>query len=347
MAFTVQYVTNLAADYRAVGEYGKATALIARYLEREPNNVAAHSALVRTAVSAGNLDAARREAEQTLLLAPRDPEAHRIAGDIAFLRGDSRASEREYRSALELADKEDLRWTRGRLALLCVAQGRFEKGREETRASTLTTRTDGLVELAAGRAERAVKGVQVALADPLIASDPYYTVYFTTFLGLACTAAGDNAGAEKALAAIKARADGFFSVPATRFGLVLSGAMASRRGDNRAAVADLERAASMMWHQSGWSDEHGLVFDLLAAAYTAVGDLAKARESYEKIAPLTSGRLMWGATYARSFYHLGLIAERQGDKARAREQFTKFLDLWKNADPGQREVADARARLAR
>jgi len=62
-------------------------------------------------------------------------------------------------------------------------------------------------------------------------SDTYLTVCWTTVLGLACSAAGDSAGAQKAPAAIKARAGGFFSVPATRFGLVLSGAMASRRGD--------------------------------------------------------------------------------------------------------------------
>ena len=97
-----------------------------------------------------------------------------------------------------------------------------------------------------------------------------------------------------------------------------------------------------------WGEEpQPELFDLLAQAHMAAGDLAKARETFEKIAPLTSGRLTWGANYARSFYHLGLIAERQGDEARAREQFTKFLDLWKNADPGQPEVADARARLRR
>jgi tetratricopeptide (TPR) repeat protein len=89
-----------------------------------------------------------------------------------------------------------------------------------------------------------------------------------------------------------------------------------------------------------------VIFDLLARAYAAAGDLAKARETYERITALTTSDT-WGATYARAFYHLGVIAESQGDRARAREQFRKFLDLWKDADKGLPEVADARRRMAR
>jgi predicted Zn-dependent protease len=74
---------------------------------------------------------------------------------------------------------------------------------------------------------------------------------------------------------------------------------------------------------------HAGYFDLLAKACEVAGDLTKARE-----------------TYAKSCYHLGLIAEQQGDKTRAREQFRKFLDLWKAADPGPREAADAKRRMA-
>jgi cytochrome c-type biogenesis protein CcmH/NrfG len=55
--------------------------------------------------------------------------------------------------------------------------------------------------------------------------------------------------------------------------------------------------------------------------------------------------MRWGATYARAFYHLGVIAEQQDDQARAREHFRKFLELWKDADPGLPEIADARKRM--
>jgi cytochrome c-type biogenesis protein CcmH/NrfG len=43
---------------------------------------------------------------------------------------------------------------------------------------------------------------------------------------------------------------------------------------------------------------------------------------------------------------VGKIYEQQGNKAKAIEQYEKFLSLWKDADPGITEVEDAKKRLA-
>jgi hypothetical protein len=43
---------------------------------------------------------------------------------------------------------------------------------------------------------------------------------------------------------------------------------------------------------------------------------------------------------------LGKVHEEQGNTAKAIENYEKFLDLWRDADPGIAEVDDARERLA-
>ena len=86
--------------------------------------------------------------------------------------------------------------------------------------------------------------------------------------------------------------------------------------------------------------------DSLGLAYFKSGDLEKAREEYERIASLPTGRLNWGDVYAKSFFMLGKIYEQQDNRDKAIENYEKFLDLWKNADPGFPEVEDARKRLA-
>ena len=99
-------------------------------------------------------------------------------------------------------------------------------------------------------------------------------------------------------------------------------------------------------YYGGDVSEYARFFDALARALYESGDLDKARKEYDKITLLTFGRFFHGDIYAKAYYMLGKIAEQQGDKARAAENYRKFLDLWKDADPGLPEVEDARKRLA-
>jgi tetratricopeptide (TPR) repeat protein len=93
-------------------------------------------------------------------------------------------------------------------------------------------------------------------------------------------------------------------------------------------------------------DNHPIFFESLAETYYRSGNLEKALETYEKITLLTVSRAKQGDIYVKSFYMLGKINEEQGNTANAIEHYEKFLDLWKNADPGIIEVEDAKKRLA-
>jgi tetratricopeptide (TPR) repeat protein len=84
----------------------------------------------------------------------------------------------------------------------------------------------------------------------------------------------------------------------------------------------------------------------VALTYEGMGEIEKAGKEYERIGALTTGRLGYGDNYVKSFYNLGRLRERQGDRIRAAENYEKFLELWKDADPGLPEIEDARKRLA-
>jgi tetratricopeptide (TPR) repeat protein len=103
--------------------------------------------------------------------------------------------------------------------------------------------------------------------------------------------------------------------------------------------------------------------DLLARVYAKRGEVSKAISEYERLLKQDGSADVTITEYLRPFrqevsthvaylihplyhYRLGLLYERAGEVAKAKAQYLKFLDLWKDADPGLPEVEDARSRLA-
>jgi len=138
----------------------------------------------------------------------------------------------------------------------------------------------------------------------------------------------------------------------------LKGIISLEENNLSGAVSDLENAVSLFpvpyfygAEGKGMGDFNFSFIDYadylnpLARAYFESGDLEKARQVCEKIIGLSVGRMYSGDLYARSFYMLGKIYEQQRKKGKARDNYRKFLDLWKDADPGLPEVEDARKKL--
>jgi tetratricopeptide (TPR) repeat protein len=86
--------------------------------------------------------------------------------------------------------------------------------------------------------------------------------------------------------------------------------------------------------------------DTLARAYVKMGELDSAIREYEKLITFDPGSQERRLIHPRSHYRLAKLYEQTGKNDKALQHYLKFLDLWKDADPGLPEVADARERVA-
>ena len=87
---------------------------------------------------------------------------------------------------------------------------------------------------------------------------------------------------------------------------------------------------------------------ILAKAYLESGDARRAIEILEKkLTQYDQNRAIGGPTSVKGYYLLGRAYEEEGERDKARKAFERFLTIWKDADPGIREIDDARARLGR
>jgi len=86
--------------------------------------------------------------------------------------------------------------------------------------------------------------------------------------------------------------------------------------------------------------------DTLARAYKAMGETDKAIAEYGRLMTIDPANQVRQLIPPIYHYRLARLYEDKGLADEARKQYQKFLEVWKDADPGRPEVADAKKRLS-
>jgi len=349
---------GLGGAYAAKGMYNECEAVFKSFLQNISENINIRFYLAGTYIIQEKYDLAQTVADEASSLFPGHYVSTRIKGMVYFYKGDLLDAEREYQKLLEIEYPMVQLGGRIRLFNLYLLQGRYEEAKsqlekglelavqlEETEAQASIHLFQSYNDYAAGHPERALEELEKALKFFSDLENLPFQIYTVFVKGLVYTKMQAMDEAENAAEEIKGLVDKSMNKNLIRYHNNLKGQIELERGNPSRAVELLNQSLSSLYGQSSMNDDHALLIDPLARAHFKAGNLEQARQEYERMTHLTWGRTIFGDLYAKSFYMLGKIHEQQGDKAKAIENYEKFLNLWKDADPGIAEVEDAKKRL--
>jgi len=348
---------GLAGNYRAKGLYDKADEVLKYCIENISDSAITHQYMVDNYLAQAKLDSALAEMDKSITRDPTDPYNSLENADILMYKGDLAKARLEFMKSLEEREIDVLYRSYIGLFALDVLEAKFEKAKIELGQGIEKMNKLGAkgqeaefhihlayVYLKSGQPEKALEECEGARKLALeIESDEWQrqAIYLK---GLSYLKKGSLSEAQKTAEELKQTIESGINKKKIRFYTHLAGMIELERKNYPRAIEYLKNYVESLPY--GSPEKDASFIDSLALAYYRSGDLEKARETYEKTTSLTLGRFLYGDIFAKSFYMLGKIYEQKGQKDKAVENCKKFLDLWKDADPGFPEVEDARQRLA-
>jgi tetratricopeptide (TPR) repeat protein len=350
--------TNLASAYGGIGRYDEAKQLLESYIETISDSVSIRGSLVDLYIRQGKLELALVEAEKAFLLDPSSLSSFLRKGLIYRYMGDPVKAEAEFQKARQNNEMIGKIAGGAYLAYLYSEQGRFSEAMSVTSQSFEMVKKAGLgywitryhlafskIHLQTGQPQKALNEAEQAFVIAANREDLENMRNALFQKGLALLGLDDVSEAEKTANQLKELIEEGMNKRIIRLYYQLKGKIELQKGNHSQAV-DFSQQALALLGPGPLTIDAGYI-NTLALAYYQSGELNQALSEYERITSLTTGRLEWGDIYAKSFYMLGKIYQQQGDTAKAKENYEKFLTLWKDADPGLPEHADAHTRLTR
>ncbi len=278
-------------------------------------------------------------------------------GNLALIRHDYVGAQADFRQFASTPDKFQKAVAEADLLLIPLHQGKLkqlEKHLQDKLALDLAQKFQQeiindyaalrMTAFETGDYAAALKYAQKASAEAK--KDPNDKYYGRGGLALAWLKVGNIQTAYKILDELKRDVVGKVSLGELNYNLV-AGFLEYERGNYAAAVEKFEKTVNILWPNRAPLYEY-------AVSLLKTGQLEEAVRELERLCwwvidtdNLNLASRPWALTSVKAHYWLGMAYEQQGNKAKAREEYEKFLEIWKEADFNSPELADAKARLAK
>ncbi|MGD8537942.1 MAG: protein kinase, partial [Candidatus Aminicenantes bacterium] len=348
--------TNIANCYESKGMYQKAKSYYEEFINDISDNSFVRRRFASHYLDQGKFELAQNEADKASALDPNNYYNYDLYGDISLFRGNLVEAEKEYRKLLEAKSTNFHSMALASLAGLYILQGKFQEAIEQLNKRNELAKDQGELSWAAwghgylsyiywksGDLERSLaenaKLYKIAVEEDLFG----WKINALMGRSLVYHAMDDSDKALQAAEELKALIQQGMNPKRMRLYYYAMGMIEIQKENFAKATEYFKDALSLS--SGGPLDKEARFIEGLALAYYKLGEIDKARTEYERITSLINGRYWHGDIYAKSFYNLGKIYEEQGNTAKAIENYEKFLDLWKDADPGIVEIEDAKKRL--
>jgi tetratricopeptide (TPR) repeat protein len=346
----------LSRVYKWNGDYERAKEVLEDYIRLFGEQDRIRREMASLYISLDEMDNALGEAEKAYSHNPSDRHNIVMKGDVYFYRGEYLEMQNEIQALLARAEPDAHNYAMRGAWSLTLLGGKFQAAIEQLKEGIEEKeyfkdawmrrflRWLGYTYLRRGDHQNALVTLDRGLKLSEELNNQIDQCNFLYLKGVALLRRGDTQKAEQTAAKLKEVADTGLNKKLIRLYYHLQGHIALESGDFAKAIELFENAIT--WLPYDPSSRRADFFEPLAWTYLKMGNLHKAIEVYDRITRLKLGRFGYSDIYAESFYMIGKIYEQQSDTAKAIEHYEKFLDLWKDADPGIAEVVDAKKRVA-